>query len=269
MLRTPDGRKIRVLKLMNVSIPKHIDWRRWVKRWDRMQDFYIPARKERFKIIVQLIVASQRRVSRVLDIGCGTGNLMLPILEKFPVSEVWGIDFDATLLALAKNRLAKFGGRVKLVRADLRKKQWIDIVDRPFDAIVSATALHWFSPAQLNRLYQQFAGILKPGGIFLNADHAGSRCEGIQKCWQGQRNSHTRKYKNSGADDWDGFWRSYGKAIKVDMGKFRKELMGSWVGSELGLPLEWHFGKLKASGFEAVDCFWRLEFDAIYGGIRK
>jgi SAM-dependent methyltransferase len=269
---------------MNGTIPKHIDWRLWIKRWDRMQDLYIPARKERFEIIVRLIADSQRKVSRVLDIGCGTGSLMVPILQEFPAAEVWGVDFDATLLALAQNRLAKFGGpasslrdgrglakggRVKLVRADLRKKGWTDIVGGPFDAIVSATALHWFSPTQLSRLYKQFAGILKPGGIFLNADHAGSRCEGIQKDWQGQRNSHTRKYKNSGTDDWDGFWRAYGKAIRVDIGKFRKELTGSWVGSELGLPLEWHFEKLKANGFEAVDCFWRLEFDAIYGGIRK
>ena len=74
MLRTPDGQKIRVLKLMNGTIPKHIDWRNWIKRWDRMQDFYIPARKERFEIIVRLITDSQRKVSRVLDIGCGTGE---------------------------------------------------------------------------------------------------------------------------------------------------------------------------------------------------
>jgi SAM-dependent methyltransferase len=269
---------------MNGTIPKHIDWRRWIKRWDRMQDFYIPARKERFEIVVQLIADSQRKVSRVLDVGCGTGSLMLPILQEFPAAEVWGVDFDVTLLALAKNRLAKFGGpasslrdgrglakggRAKLVQADLRKKSWTDIVGGPFDAIVSATALHWFSPAQLGRLYKQFAEILKPGGIFLNADHAGNCCKGIQQYWQNQRDLYTRNRKKNGVDDWDGFWRAYGQALKIDIERFRKELMGSWVGSEQGQPLQWHFEKLKASGFEAIDCFWRLEFDAIYGGIRK
>ena len=183
---------------MNVSIPKHIDWRPWIKRWDRMQDFYIPARKERFEIIVQLIADSQRKISRVLDIGCGTGSLMMPVLQKFPAAEVWGVDFDATLLVLAKNRLAKFGERVKLVRADLRKKGWTGIVGGPFDAIVSATALHWFSPAQLSRLYKQFAGILKPGGIFLNADHAGSCNEEILKEWQNQRNLYWQNRKKNG-----------------------------------------------------------------------
>jgi SAM-dependent methyltransferase len=252
---------------MNTTLASNIAWRTWINRWDKMQDFYIPARKERFEIVTRLIADSQKKVSRVLDVGCGTGSLMLPILETFPKAEVWGIDFDATLLALAQRRLAEFGGRVKLVRADLRKKGWTKVVEGPFDAIISATALHWFSPPQLNRLYKQFAGILKHGGIFLNADHAGSGCKEIQKEWETQ--STKKKYRKKNVDDWDGFWKAYGQALKVDIGKYRKELMGSWVGSEYGQPIQWHFEKLKGAGFEAIDCFWRLDYDAIYGGIRK
>ena len=254
---------------MNVQFPPNIDWRTWIRHWDKMQDRYIPARKQRFETIVRLIADTRPNTSRVLDIGCGTGSLMLPILETFPNAEVWGIDFDVTLLALAEKRLTEFGDRAKLVEADLRKKTWTELVDKPFDAIVSATALHWFSPMQLSRLYKQFSRILKPGGIFLNADHAGSCCKRIQKDWQNQRHRLARKYEKSNADDWDGFWNSYGRALRVDIKKFRRKLMGKWVGSEQGLPLEWHFEKLKANGFEAIDCFWRLGYDAIYGGIRK
>ncbi len=234
-----------------------------------MQDRYIPARKERFEIIVRLLADTQRKVSRVLDVGCGTGSLMLPILEAFPAAEVWGIDFDPMLLALAEKRLAKFGGRVKLVEADLRKRGWTGLVRRPFDAVVSATALHWFGPLQLSRLYKQFGKILRAGGIFLNADHTGSCCKQIQKDWQTQRRRLARRYEKSSADDWDGFWHAYGQALKVDIKKFRRKLIGHWVGSEQGLPLQWHFEKLKAGGFEAIDCFWRLDYDAIYGGIRR
>jgi ubiquinone/menaquinone biosynthesis C-methylase UbiE len=258
--------KIRVRKPMNITLPEHIDWRKWIKRWDRMQERYIPARKERYEIIVQLIADSQRKVSKILDIGCGTGSLMPAILRKFPEAEVWGIDFDPMLLALAGKRLSKFGNRAILIEADLRKQNWISSVPTGFDAIVSATALHWFSPAQLSRLYKQFARILNSGAIFLNADHAGSRCGGIQKYWESQRRRHTQ---NSGADDWEGFWNAYGKAMKVDMKDFRKKLTGAWVGSEQGLPLTWHFEKLEQARFEMIDCFWRLDYDAIYGGIRK
>jgi len=253
---------------MNIQFPTHIDWRNWIRRWDRMQDRYIPRRKERFEIIVRLIADTQRKVLKVLDVGCGTGSLMLPILQAFPTVEVWGADFDATLLALAEKRLAGFGGRAKLVEADLRKRNWLSIMPASFDAVVSATTLHWFSTSQLSRLYRQFGRILRAGGIFLNADHVCSISKPIQKRWENHRDLMLSKFR-TGADDWDGFWLAYGRAPKINVKDFRKKLMGPWVGCEQGLPLEWHFEKLKANGFEATDCFWRLDCDAIYGGIRK
>jgi ubiquinone/menaquinone biosynthesis C-methylase UbiE len=252
-----------------MNIQTHIDWRSWIKRWDSMQEQYIPARKKRFEVIVQLIADTQRKASRMLDIGCGTGSLMLAILKTFPTAGVWGVDFDSTLLALAERRLARFGRRAKLVEADLRKQNWLNSVPAQFDAIVSATALHWFSLTQLSRLYKQFGKILRSGGIFLNADHAGNPSKKIQKDWENQRRRLARKYKKSNADDWNGFWLAYGRALKINVKDFRKKLTEPWVGSEQGLPLTWHFEQLKASGFEAVDCFWRLDYDAIYGGIRK
>ena len=42
---------------------------------------------------------------------------------------------------------------------------------------------------------------------------------------------------------------------------------GACAGVEEGLPLAWHFDKLTESGFSSVDCFWRCDCDAIYGGI--
>jgi hypothetical protein len=35
------------------------------------------------------------------------------------------------------------------------------------------------------------------------------------------------------------------------------------------LPLWWRLDALREAGFEGADCFWRLDCDAIYGGIRK
>jgi SAM-dependent methyltransferase len=253
---------------MDIQFPTQFDWRSWLGRWDRMQDRYIPARKERFKVITQLIADTQKKVSSVLDLGCGTGSLMLPILQAFPAAKVWGVDFDATLLALAEKRLAGFGSRIKLIKTDLRKQNWLKSVPTSFDAVVSATTLHWFSRRQLGRLYKQFNRILRSGGIFLNADHACSTSGGVQKRREKHRDFLVSK-RRIGADDWDGFWKAYGQALKINVKDYRRKLMGPWVGSEQGLPLKWHFEQLKTAGFEAVDCFWRLDCDAIYGGIRK
>jgi hypothetical protein len=117
-------------------------------------------------------------------------------------------------------------------------------------------------------LYNRLAEILRPGGIFLNADHVRSGSQEVQRAWEQHRQQMRDRRRDAGADDWEGFWEAYGRALNVDIRQLRKELTEPWEGSEEGLPLQWHFEKLKAGGFEAVDCFWRLDCDAVYGGIR-
>ena len=255
--------------VLEIQFPVDFDWQSWIERWDKMQDRYVLRRKERFDLMVRLIADTQQTASGILDIGCGTGSLMLPILERFSDAHVYGVDFDPTLLALAEKRLLKFGNRVHLIRTDLREKSWIDLIPAPIDAAVSATALHWLNPEQLSCFYSLLGRLLRPGGIFLNADHVRSSDEGIQKKWEQHREQMCRQESDPDADDWDGFWNEYGKALNIDIEQFRSEFTGPWEGSEQGLPLQWHFEKLKAGGFGAVDCFWRLDCDAIYGGIRR
>lgn len=234
-----------------------------------MQDGYLPRRAERFELMGEMIAATQRSVTRILDIGCGTGSLMLPVLKRFHEATVSGIDFDPTLLALAERRLSEYGDRVHLVQADLRDDSWLKLVPHPIDAAVSATALHWLNPEQLERFYRQLVQILRSGGIFLNADHVRNDCESVQEARQNHRDRILEQERNTHAEDWEGFWEAYGRALKIDIDSLRRDMTGPWEGSEEGLTLDWHFEKLKASGFGAVDCFWRCDCDAIYGGIRQ
>jgi SAM-dependent methyltransferase len=256
-------------KVPLIKFPADIDWRGWIERWDKMQNGYLPRRAERFELMLEMIAATQRSVTRVLDIGCGTGSLMLPVLQRFREAEVFGIDFDPTLLALAERRLSEYGDRVHLVQADLRNDSWLKLVPNPMDAAVSATALHWLNPEQLERFYGQLARILRSGGVFLNADHVRNDCESVQEARQRHRDRILEQERDTRAEDWEGFWEAYGRALKIDIDSLRRDVTGPWEGSEEGLPLDWHFEKLKTSGFEAVDCFWRCDCDAIYGGIRQ
>jgi hypothetical protein len=55
----------------------------------------------------------------------------------------------------------------------------------------------------------------------------------------------------------------------MDAQRIDERLLGDWEGGiEDGLPLAWHLDALRASGFRSVDCFWRCDCDAIYGGIK-
>ena len=251
-----------------VQVPSEFDWQHWVNRWERMQERYLVDRAERFAVMIRLVRVTQPSISRVLDLGCGPGSLTLQFLEAFPKAEIIGIDLDPTLLLLGRAQLTKFGERANLIEADLRESSWLQSVSVPFDAVISATALHWLASEQLATLYGHVAQVLRPGGIFLNADHVGSDFSLIQQTWEQHRDEMLGRQVTSGADDWNGFWNAYAQALGVNRDEIHQRLQATYErGVEQGMPLAWHFHALEASGFRSVDCFWRSDCDAVYGGI--
>jgi SAM-dependent methyltransferase len=253
-----------------LKFPSGIDWRHWVERWDRMQERYLVRRAERLNLVVNLVRETVTPVNRVLDLGCGTGSLMDLILKTFPDAEVYGIDFDPALLPLAEERLRSCGARARLILADLRTENWRDRLPTPLDAVISATALHWLTEAQLAVLYHQLSQMLRPGGIFLNADHAASRHPNVQTFWEKSRDDMRRSEGKDSGEDWDSFWDAYTQALGLsEKRRVTERVLGGWDGGiEEGLPLEWHLAQLKRNGFVHADCFWRCDCDAIYGGFR-
>ena len=255
---------------MPLQPPPGFDWRKWVDRWDRMQCRYLVRRDERFELIARTIGETLTPVRMVLDLGCGPGSLSLRIAAALPDVDVIGIDFDPGMLLLARLRLAEPGGRVKIIAADLRDASWTDAVPTGVDAVVSATALHWMTAAELAALYRQIARVLRPGGLFLNADHVASDSPAIQQARERHREQMRRAEARGDADDWGTFWREYGRALGVDLGEINDRVPGGWQEtSEAGLPHAWHLDELRAAGFSAVDCFWRSDCDAVYGGLRS
>jgi len=273
------------------SLPPGLDWQHWVERWDRMQARYLVKREERFALLARLVrgEATHREgkgpSAQVVDLGCGPGSLMEVMLDAMPRAEVWGIDFDPAALLLARARLARYGERAHLALADLRSPTWTDGLRavsrllREVDAVISATALHWLKPGPLATLYGQIAALLRPGGLFLNADHVGSDCPSLQAAWerhraemraaQGNRILIRGGSESEFADDWDSFWTAYTAALGLDAAEADARVLGGWDGGvEQGLPLAWHLDALREAGFGAVDCFWRCDCDAIYGGFK-
>jgi ubiquinone/menaquinone biosynthesis C-methylase UbiE len=107
----------------------------------------------------------------VLDVGGGYGRLTRTVLERFPSARVVMHDFSPPMLARASAYLAPFSGRYTAVRADLRDPEWTAALGGPFDAVMSAIAIHNVrEPKSIARVYQEVCGLLRPGGQFLNLD---------------------------------------------------------------------------------------------------
>jgi SAM-dependent methyltransferase len=250
--------------------PDDIDWHIWLNRHDRMQKRYFVMRDERFELIGRLISETQEHPIRVLDLGCGAGGMMSSILEAIPQAEVIGIDFDPTFLWLSDARLKRFGKRCRLIMTDFLDTSWLKAVGGSLAAVVSAQTFHMLDSGQLAPLYRQIAQILRPGGIFLSADHARSDSPAIQQAWEHMRAEAGAQATEQDSDDWDGFWKAYSLALGVDITEIHERLYGGRRRRKKErLPLAWHLSRMMESGFASADCFWRSEYDAVYGGQRS
>ena len=80
------------------------------------------------------IAADMKPDLRVLDIGTGSGCLLLSILHELPAAHGVGTDIDAGAIAYAGCNAHALGlaGRV-----EFRRTNWVDGVDGPFEIILS------------------------------------------------------------------------------------------------------------------------------------
>ena len=100
-------------------------------------------------------------VIRVLDAGCGSGRVTERIAERLPAAEIVALDASPSMLAVARQRLARFCDRLSFVEADLSEP--LDrAIGAPVDAIVSTATFHWIPDH--DRLFANLAGVVVPGG---------------------------------------------------------------------------------------------------------
>ena len=139
----------------------------WVRRWDAQQAVYVQDRERRFTVMAAFLEVLAKPDATVLDLAAGPGSAGIAMLDRLPDLSVVALDTDPVLIALGQHA---HGDRLHWARADLRDPTWTAALDRPIDAVISTTALHWLPPHHLARLHRQLADLLPPGGVFLNGD---------------------------------------------------------------------------------------------------
>lgn len=169
---------------------------------------------------------------RVLDLGCGDGEVTARIREAWPLANVVAADFSDEMLRRAGARFAA-DPYVEVVRHDLDEP--LPAAWGSFEAVVSAFAIHHVVDERKRALYAEVFERLEPGGSFVNLEHVASATPELHDAWLACL-GHTA------ADD-----DPSNKLAPVDE------------------QLSW----LRAVGFEQVDCHYKWREIALLSGVRR
>ena len=188
----------------------------------------LPHRVDALEVLCELLPA---RVERVLDLGTGDGVTLDLVLSARPDATGVGLDFGDEMLRRARDR---FTGdtRVEIGRHDLEES--LPRTLGVFDMVVSSFAIHHCPPARQRALYGEVFEILRPGGLFVNAEHVASPTEAL----------HFE------------FLAALGRTPEEDDPS--NQLVG----------VEQHLNWLNAAGFGDCECFWKWRELAVVAGTR-
>jgi ubiquinone/menaquinone biosynthesis C-methylase UbiE len=120
-------------------------------------------------------LADLRTGQRVLDIGCGTGNLLVALGRRRLGVELVGLDPDARALAMAGRKAARAGLTVDWRRGYADE---LPFPDGSVDRVFSSLMLHHLGKAAKDGMLAEVRRVLRPDGLLVLADfdgHSGAR----------------------------------------------------------------------------------------------
>jgi ubiquinone/menaquinone biosynthesis C-methylase UbiE len=116
-----------------------------------------------------LELADPKSGERVLEIGCGTGNLTVLAKRRHPDVEIVGLDPDPRALARATRKAAGLTG----IRFDRGYSQALPYPDGSFDRVLSSLMLHHLDGDVRSRTAEEALRVLRPGGALYLLDVGG------------------------------------------------------------------------------------------------
>lgn len=202
----------------------------------------VPCFDEFYGTVGELIVRSCPDSPRILDLGAGTGILSAAIIDRVPTARIHMLDASSDMLQQASKRLSgrQFQRTIQPLDSELPVG--------PFEAIVSALAIHHLDDAAKRRLYTRVFDALTPGGVFVNAEQILGGSARLRTLFEGVHLDGARALGSSDAEIAGAVHR---------------------MGYDQCSPLDGQILWLREIGFEDVDCFHRSFRFAVFGGWRS
>jgi tRNA (cmo5U34)-methyltransferase len=214
------------------------------KEFDGLILKLIPYYPEMINALITALPFENSKPIKVLDLGCGTGNISMAVKERFPHSQITCIDLAENMIKMAQFKLSEYDD-IKYHVADSCEFQF----DDGYDAVVSSLALHHLQTDLVKKqVYGKIYKALQSGGVFYNADTVlGS----------------TDYLDNVFIHNWKEFML---KSLPL------KEIEDKWLPQyyeeDYPSPLMDHVDWLRDIGFRKVDVVWKFYKGAVFGGLK-
>jgi tRNA (cmo5U34)-methyltransferase len=171
----------------------------FAEAWDSRHLTGNPARAEHLSLL--LAILDDVESGWILDLGTGSGLVAEMVLDKKPEARLFGLDSSMAMLDLAKDRLARYGERVRLAEGDLSS---LDGLDAPTECAVAIAvqSLHHLDDGPYRAAVRWTFDHLAPGGWFFIIDRLAVPSETLYSAF---RELRRRQGQSPNPPDWSGY----------------------------------------------------------------
>jgi tRNA (cmo5U34)-methyltransferase len=213
------------------------------EEFDKLIWKLIPYYREMTDAVVSSIPFAIADRIRVLDLGCGTGNISRKIKDCFPHASITCVDFSEKMLTGARNKLPD-SQDIRYINCDITDFGF----EEPYDAVISSLAIHHLEDRFKKELFQRIYNALTDRGIFVNSDIVLGSADPIQAAFINKWKEYMRR--NILPEEIENTW----------IPKYEREDRPALLTGQM----KW----LEEAGFNNIDVIWKYYNFAVYCGFK-
>ena len=241
---------------MDSSLP---EWRSYfatiADSYDRLQPVLSPPYSRGLDMLVDLIPFDADDAFEFVDLGCGTAEPTVRVLEHFRCATGTCIDSEPEMLSLARRKLTSYSDRIEVREADITS---CDI--QPCDVIFSAKTFHHLPPASLPELFARITGALRPGGCFVLYD-----AMSVGPRWGAGVRQHSSRFRQRHLQDAVASGIATQQEIDARV-EYKRAMKAAGQDVEYEHSAENMIDAMSEAGFDEVAVVWRMFADTILPG---
>lgn len=224
--------------------------------YDRLQPVLSPPYDPGLRMLTDLVPFAEDASFQFVDLGCGTAEPALRVLDRFPNATGTCVDNEPEMLSLAAAKLSAYSARATFQAGDIASCAIPEC-----DLVFSAKAFHHVPPEILPALLQRIRTALRPGGCFILFDSMslgspwGERMRGLAA---GFRVRHRDRAVASG--------EATAQELDARM-EYKRKMKAAGKDVEYQHAAEDLVGEMKEAGFAETAIAWRMLADAIVLGL--